>query len=418
VTQRAKALDLFYGMTLMGSVYDTSPLAFEYSPSWLENKDAFPLSVIPLQPGEIASFHVQAFFENLLPEGDLRVYLSTQRKASTLFSLLLEVAGDTAGAFVMLPQGQTPQPAQYEPTTWAAIAHAVQTLSAAAIHVQGDHARISLAGAQDKASIAIFDGRTPLLPKGAAPSTHILKPDIRRLNKIRESAANEAIIMRTASYCGLNTATVFYEPLSHACVVERFDRIPRDDGTLARLVQYDFCQLAGISSEQKYEKEGGPGIAQCAQTIRQYSDRAALDLQAFAMWIFFNIYIGNNDSHAKNLSIYRRPGQGVRLTPFYDLMCTRIYPGLSKEFAFNIGGEVLPGLIDSAHVRGLADQIEMGAKFLQSTARSLAAKIPDALDKAASEISPSLTRSGQSFAEKLVMEVKSVTRRTADRLAE
>ena len=353
-----------------------------------------------------------------MPEGDLRVYLSTQRKASTLFSLLLEVAGDTAGAFVMLPQGETPQPAQYEATTWTAIAHTVETSSAAAIHAPGDHSRISLAGAQDKASIAIFDGQTPLLPKGSAPSTHILKPDIRRLNKIRESAANEAIVTRTAAYCGLNTATVFYEPLSHACVVERFDRIPRDDGILGRLIQYDFCQLAGISSEQKYEKEGGPGIAQCAQMIRQYSDRAALDLQAFAQWIFFNIYIGNNDSHAKNLSIYRRPEKGFRLTPFYDLMCTRIYPGLSKEFAFNIGGEILPGQINSAHVRGLAEQVQMGTKFLQSTALSLAAKIPNAIDKAASEISPHLTRSGQSFAEKLVMEVKSVTRRTADRIAE
>jgi len=54
--------------------------------------------------------------------------------------------------------------------------------------------------------------------------------------------------MRAAAYCGLNTAKVFYEPLSHACVVERFDRIPQDDGTLGRLIQYHFCQLAGINS--------------------------------------------------------------------------------------------------------------------------------------------------------------------------
>ncbi|MDP2222026.1 MAG: hypothetical protein Q8K34_17815 [Hydrogenophaga sp.] len=40
--------------------------------------------------------------ENLLPEGALRVYLSGLRKASTLFAMLLEVAGDTAGGFVLL----------------------------------------------------------------------------------------------------------------------------------------------------------------------------------------------------------------------------------------------------------------------------------------------------------------------------
>lgn len=413
---RVAALDVFYGPVRMGTVHDTSPLDFEYASGWLERQDAFPLSVIALQAGRVTSPQVQAFFENLLPEGELRLYLAEQRKASTLFSLLLAVAGDTAGAFVMLPQGQTPEAPAYEPTTWEALANTVKNMSAAAIQLQGDDTRISLAGAQDKASIAIFDGKTPLLPKGSAPSTHILKPDIRRLAKVRASAANEAIIMRTAAHCGLNTAKVFYEPLTHACIVERFDRFSRADGTLGRLIQYDFCQITGTGSERKYEKEGGPGVAQCAQTIRQYSARAAVDLQAFVQWIFFNIYTGNNDSHAKNLSVYERPGEGVRLTPFYDLMCTRIYPGLSKEFAFNIGGARLPGDMGKAQVEGLAAQIGMGPKYLQSVARSLAAKVPEAIDKATQEIYPDLSRSEQAFADKLSREVKSITKRAVARM--
>lgn len=413
---RVAALDVFYGPVRMGTVHDTSPLDFEYASGWLERQDAFPLSVIALQAGRVTSPQVQAFFENLLPEGELRLYLAEQRKASTLFSLLLAVAGDTAGAFVMLPQGQTPEAPAYEPTTWEALANTVKNKSAAAIQLQGDDTRISLAGAQDKASIAIFDGKTPLLPKGSAPSTHILKPDIRRLAKVRASAANEAIIMRTAAHCGLNTAKVFYEPLTHACIVERFDRFSRADGTLGRLIQYDFCQITGTGSERKYEKEGGPGVAQCAQTIRQYSARAAVDLQAFVQWIFFNIYTGNNDSHAKNLSVYERPGEGVRLTPFYDLMCTRIYPGLSKEFAFNIGGARLPGDMGKAQVEGLAAQIGMGPKYLQSVARSLAAKVPEAIDKATQEIYPDLSRSEQAFADKLSREVKSITKRAVARM--
>ena len=413
---RVAALDVFYGPVRMGTVHDTSPLDFEYASGWLERQDAFPLSVIALQAGRVTSPQVQAFFENLLPEGELRLYLAEQRKASTLFSLLLAVAGDTAGAFVMLPQGHTPEAPAYEPTTWEALANTVKNKSAAAIQLQGDDTRISLAGAQDKASIAIFDGKTPLLPKGSAPSTHILKPDIRRLAKVRASAANEAIIMRTAAHCGLNTAKVFYEPLTHACIVERFDRFSRADGTLGRLIQYDFCQITGTGSERKYEKEGGPGVAQCAQTIRQYSARAAVDLQAFVQWIFFNIYTGNNDSHAKNLSVYERPGEGVRLTPFYDLMCTRIYPGLSKEFAFNIGGARLPGDMGKAQVEGLAAQIGMGPKYLQSVARSLATKVPEAIDKATQEIYPDLSRSEQAFADKLSREVKSITKRAVARM--
>ena len=416
VEPRSTILDVFYGTECIGSVHDTEPLAFAYTQTWLDRQGAFPLSSITLQVGRVTTPQVQAFFENLLPEGEQRVYLAKQRKASTLFSLLLEVAGDTAGAFVMLPRGQTPQPPAYTPTTWEALARTIQNQSAAAIQMQGGHTRISLAGAQDKASIAIFDGSTPFLPQGLAPSTHILKPDIRRLAKVRESAANEAITMRTAAYCGLNTAKVFYQPQTRACVVERFDRVTRADGNLDRLVQYDFCQLTGTGSERKYEKEGGPGVAHCAQTIRQYSASAALDLRAFAQWIFFNLYVGNNDSHAKNLSVYERPGEGMRLTPFYDLMCTRIYPGLSREFAFNIGGTLLPGDIGKAQVQDLAVQIGMGAKYLQSVALELAAKVPDAIDLATQDIAPNLGKGGQSFAEKLGMKVKSMTKRTAARI--
>jgi len=414
--QRTTALDVFYGEELIGTVFDTEPLSFEYAPIWLKRLKPFPLASIPLTPGRLTEPQVQAFLENLLPEGELRAYLSVQRKASTLFSLLQEVAGDTAGAFVMLPQGQKPEAPQYEPTTWESIANTLKTQSAAAIQIKGEDARISLAGAQDKATIAIFDGHTPMLPKGHAPSTHILKPDIRRLAKVRDSAANEAIIMRTAKHCGLKTAEVFYEPLSKSCVVKRFDRIRRQDGGLSRVIQYDLCQLAGTVSEKKYEKEGGPGIEDCVKLIRQHSARAALDLQALVQWIFFNIYVGNNDSHAKNLSMYTLPGEGVRLTPFYDLMCTRIYPGLSKEFAFNIGGQVLPGQMGHAELQGLAKQLDMKPRYLQSVAQELAAKMPMAIDQAIEEFVPTLSAGSRTFATHLGHEVKSITQKAAARL--
>lgn len=414
--QRTTALDVFYGEELIGTVFDTEPLSFEYAPIWLKRLKPFPLASIPLTPGRLTEPQVQAFLENLLPEGELRAYLSVQRKASTLFSLLQEVAGDTAGAFVMLPQGQKPEASQYEPTTWESIANTLKTQSAAAIQIKGEDARISLAGAQDKATIAIFDGHTPMLPKGHAPSTHILKPDIRRLAKVRDSAANEAIIMRTAKHCGLKTAEVFYEPLSKSCVVKRFDRIRRQDGGLSRVIQYDLCQLAGTVSEKKYEKEGGPGIEDCVKLIRQHSARAALDLQALVQWIFFNIYVGNNDSHAKNLSMYTLPGEGVRLTPFYDLMCTRIYPGLSKEFAFNIGGQVLPGQMGHAELQGLAKQLDMKPRYLQSVAQELAAKMPMAIDQAIEEFVPTLSAGSRTFATHLGHEVKSITQKAAARL--
>jgi serine/threonine-protein kinase HipA len=417
VTPRPDRLDVYFGAERVGTVHDASPIAFEYAAAWLERAEPMAIAAITLRPGRHDSAAVQAFFENLLPEGELREYLAAQRKASTLFSLLFEVAGDTAGGFVILPGGKLPQPPAYEPTTWEAIAAALRKKSAAAIDLRGEGARISLAGAQDKTSLAIFDDGVPWLPKGASPSTHILKPDIKRLAKVWHSAANEAIVMRTAAHCGLPTAEVFYEPCTQSCVVRRFDRMTRHDGTLARLVQYDLCQLAGTVSDRKYEKEGGPDLHKCAELIRRYSTQAALDLRHFIDWIAFNLYVGNNDSHAKNLSLHAVPGQGVLLTPFYDLMCTRLYPGLSQEFAFSIGGEFKPGSMAREHLESLAKQLGMRPQFFVSRATELAAKMPDALHRALDEIHPVLSGSAKALAAKLVHFVQSTTKKTAARLS-
>ncbi len=414
---RPDHLDVYYGSELVGTIHDTSPVGFEYAPAWLDRHERMTVAAIALQPGRHATPAVQAFFENLLPEGELRHYLAEQRKASTLFSLLLEVAGDTAGAFVIVPGGQSPQPATYEATTWEALAAALGKTSASAIDLHGSDARISLAGAQDKTSLAIFDDGIPRFPRGTSPSTHILKPNIKRLAKVWHSAANETITMRAAARCGLPTADVFYEPHTQSCVVRRFDRLARPDGKLARLVQYDLCQLAGTVSEKKYEKEGGPGLAACAELIRRYSTQPAVDLRHFVDWIFFNLYAGNNDSHAKNLSIYNLPGKGVTLTPFYDLMCTRMYPGLSQEFAFAIGGEYKPAAMTKGQLTPLAQQLGMRPQFLVQQAANLARRLPDALGGAVEEVKPLLPHSAKIMADRMQRFILSTTRKIAARLA-
>ena len=411
------SLDVFYGDELVGSIADTAPLTFQYSPAWLGRAAPMAVAAIPLVAGSNDSRAVQAFFENLLPEGELRQYLAEQKKASTLFSMLREVAGDTAGGFVIVPGGQQPAAPTYEATTWEALAGLLGEKSASAIDVKGRGARISLAGAQDKASIAIFDDGVPRLTRGTAPSTHILKPDIRRLSKVWHSAANETIVMLTAANCGLPTAQVFYEPHTQACVVRRFDRVARTDGTLGRLVQYDLCQLAGTTSEKKYEKEGGPGIAACAELIRAYSSEPAVDLRAFVSWILFNLDVGNNDSHAKNLAMVEVHGQGVALAPFYDLMCTRLYPGLSPEFAFAIGGETRPGAVTREHLDAMATELRMRPQFIARLARELAGAMPAAVEQARQTVTPSLSRSAKGLAGRLKRFVLSSTVRAVGRVA-
>jgi serine/threonine-protein kinase HipA len=416
---QSERLDLWLGDELVGTLHDTSPMSFEYATGWLASDEPMAVAAIALQAGRIDSAAVRAFFENLLPGGELRDVVAQQRQASSLFSLLLAVAGDTAGGFVIVPGGQTPTRASYEPTTWEALGALLREKSAAAIDIQGKGARVSLAGAQDKTGIAIWGDGVPRLPKGTSPSSHILKPNIKRLHKVWHSAANETIVMLAAAHCGLPTAEVFYEPHTQSCVVRRFDRVPRLDGSLmrlGRLVQYDLCQLAGVVSDKKYESEGGPGVVLCAELIRRYSTQAALDLRHFIAWIFFNLYVGNNDSHAKNLSLYRVPGHGVALAPFYDLMCTRLYPGLSPNFAFAIGGETKPGRVTSAHVAEMARELGMRPQFVVQQARELAAKMPDAISQAVETVKPLLPSGARVMAGRLQDFVLSTTKKTAARL--
>jgi serine/threonine-protein kinase HipA len=408
-------LDVFIGAELVGSVFDSLPLSFRYAEEWLGRPQPAQIAAIAPAPGLINSEAVTAFFENLLPEGELRSFIAASKKASTLFALLREVAGDTAGGFVILPAGTRPAAPLYTPTSWKALG-ALLGKNSAAIDLKGEQARISLSGAQDKAAIALFADGAPQLPLGTSPSSHILKPNIQRLAKVWHSAANEAIVMTAAAHCGLPTAEVFYEPYTQACVVKRFDRVLLGDGTLGRIMQYDLCQLSALASDKKYEKEGGPGIAQCAQLIRRYSTAPAVDLKNLLSWLFFNLYTGNNDSHAKNLSIYRAPGQGVRLTPFYDLMCTRVYPGLSQEFAFAFGGEVMPGAITQAHVRQMAKDMGIRPDFALGIGDDMAQRVPGAIESAISVVEPNLSPGAKTLALRVGQFVLKTTRQIARRI--
>lgn len=257
--------------------------------------------------------------------------------------------------------------------------------------------------------ISIDAAGQPLLPLGSTPSTWIVKPNIRGFDKVWSSAVNEAILMRAAAHCGMNVAESFFEPVTRACVVKRFDRIPGPGGSIARLQQYDFCQLSGMESGKKYESEGGSGIAQCAELIRSHSAQPAVDMKRFCEWIFFNFYTRNNDSHAKNLSLYTRPGQGASLTPFYDLMDTRFYPGLSFRFAFRIGGEDQPGKVTRAHVLAMASELNLKPRFVLDVAHSLHAKIEPSLQQSIDEIASELDHAGRTLAQKLQQHVLGIT---------
>lgn len=91
--KRPTELSVFLNDDVVGAVFDTEPLSFEYDDSRLSARNALPVGRIPRQPGRQDGAEVVAFFDNLLPEGDLRAHLARKHRASTVFSLLLELGG-------------------------------------------------------------------------------------------------------------------------------------------------------------------------------------------------------------------------------------------------------------------------------------------------------------------------------------
>lgn len=422
--ENLKVLSVFMDENLVGALHNEEPLAFSYDASWLSSGSNKPLhDTIPLAAGRITTPHVHAFFENLLPEGDQRRMLSLRYHVSSIFGMLAVAGGDTAGALVLLPEGEKPAPPQYQKMTWEQvdkILHAEAKLDDFEEEHEGaedlPESRISISGAQFKLLLSIDEQGDPMRPLGTSPSTHILKPDMVRNDiKLFATAVNETIVMRAARLCELPTAFVLYQPEVRACLIERYDREFRKDHSLQRLWQADFCQLAGTPSTKKYEIDGGPSFKLCFDLLKKHSVRPAIDLRNLLRWLFFNLYVGNNDSHAKNISILAT-SEGLRLAPFYDMMSTRVYSGLGPSFAFQIGGEYAPGKMGKAHLEAFARSLEVAPRYVMQIASDMAESVLAALPAAAEELMPNLNHNEKILAERLREKISSIAKRTSSRL--
>lgn len=413
----ADALDVYRADQLVGRLFDERPLRFVYDEAWLGRPDACAISpTLPLTAQGQAGEAVHAFFENLLPEGQVREFLQVSRHSTTVFGLLRSVGGDTASGLTLLPRGERPAPARYRSVTWRELGARLQDTALPALIAENEGgARISLAGAQDKLLVHIQPDGSLGIPEGAAPSSHILKPDIRGFGKVWGSALNETLVMQLAHRLGLGAAPATYQPETRACLVARYDREPDGKGGLRRLHQLDLCQLAGTPSDVKYESDGGPTLAQCRALLGSMGVGAA-DLKRLLQWVFFNLYVGNNDSHAKNLSVLQTPMGGYRLAPFYDLMCTAIYPGLSRRFAFAIGGERRPGAIAAGHLQGMARELGFAPRYVMAVGQALAGELPGALQQVQAGLLAQATAAAErTLLERLGRWIRSNARRHAHR---
>lgn len=381
-----KKLAVYRDAELVGTLFDEAPIKFVYETAWRQNHQEAISPNINLSQEVHSGQAVESYFENLLPEAGIRDLLKLKFQVTSIFGLLSMIGGDTASDLTILPEGEVPQPPQYKAITWQDIADEFTQQQGVIRNIQEeDGLRISLAGAQRKLSICIDNDGNPLLPLGSSPSTYIIKPDIIGVEGVWASAINETFTMTLAAKLELGVAEINYQPIGKACVINRYDRLLNANGQIKRLHQLDLCQIDGKPSTIKYESDGGPTLLRCRELLSQ-SGVIAADIKRFIQWIFFNLYVGNNDSHAKNLSIYFSPKHGVRLTPFYDLLSTSLYPGLSHKFAFNIGGESKQSNIHKDQIIAMSELLGFKPKYVLKIAEEISNDLLSLLDVVSDEI--------------------------------
>jgi serine/threonine-protein kinase HipA len=299
---------------------------------------------MPISKEPYGDTQTDAYFGGLLPESETARIIIGKRygiSPSNNFSLLKAIGYDCAGA-ISCNQIDTPiVPQNSFPLTGRIISddelyrHIVELPQKPLFMDNIEGLRLSLAGAQDKAAVCLIDDQIALAENGC-PTTHILKPTSSYFEGLAE---NEYFCLKIAKRIGLPVPDVQLRKAKDITylLIERYDRRIKDRH-VERIHQEDFCQALGILTSKKYQNEGGPGFKDCFELLKN-TTQPAIDRNFLASALVFNNLICNMDAHGKNFSLLHHTQSNIRLAPFYDIICTRVYQKLTSKMAMKIGSK-------------------------------------------------------------------------------
>lgn len=315
-------------------------LHFSYTEKWMERPGARPISLsLPITKQKYSGELVYNFFDNLLPDNPhIRSKIQARFNVGSghAFDLLRAIGKDCVGAIQLSSeQPESINQLNYKVLSEQDIEKLLQGYKHTALGMErgDDDFRISIAGAQEKTALLKI-GQQWTKPIGTTPTSHIMKLPMGELPQVgidlTDSCENEFICLELARAFGFSVANseVLCFGDQKVLSVERFDRKYASDGSwLMRLPQEDFCQAMGISSAQKYQSDGGPGITDCLNLLMASSngkDRVTFFKTQIFFWLIAAI-----DGHGKNFSVFLEPENSYRMTPLYDVLSA--FPVMSKK---------------------------------------------------------------------------------------
>jgi serine/threonine-protein kinase HipA len=306
-------------------------ISFSYAAEWLAWEHAMPISrSLPLAEQPHKGAPVIAYLENLLPDNQAireRVAAKVNAAGTDAFHMLEKIGRDCVGALQFLNNYDGAAPTQEiegDKLSDSSISKMLKNLASAPLGIEEDEDfRISIAGAQEKSALLFMNGEW-LRPKGMTPTTHILKTQLGVLPNginLSDSVENEFFCMRFCKEMGANIAHVEIHDFedTRALAIERFDRRWTKKEKLIRLPQEDFCQALAVPPSQKYQSDGGPSIKDGIKLL-QGSNTPTDDQMAFFRAQILFWLLAATDGHAKNFSLFLRPGNSFVMTPLYDIL--------------------------------------------------------------------------------------------------
>jgi serine/threonine-protein kinase HipA len=189
--------------------------------------------------------------------------------------------------------------------------------------------KMSISGAQEKISLSLSADRNSL-EVVASGGRYILKPESSLFSSVPQI---EQLTMRLANLVSIEVPPFGLIRLKDevmAYIIKRFDRL---DGGVKLQVE-DFCQLSEKPIKDKYD-----GSAElCVKILRKYATEPLIEIRKLYRLILFSWWTDNGDMHLKNFSLITTPEGIHRLSPAYDLICTKLVIP-DDTLAMPIGGQ-------------------------------------------------------------------------------
>ena len=238
---------------------NSSDAVFAYDDTYLNNPAAAPISIsLPLQSEPFTAVRTRNYFEGLLPEGFLKMTVAQRMRTdeNDYLSMLAALGRECLGAIMITDDSEDDTTPSYERLGTEQLRDLAREGVAMSVQLVAK-AHLSLAGASGKVGL-YYDPENFAwyVPKGYAPSTHIVKQSHVRLDAI---VANEQLALSVASELGIEVPESHIINLGEAqedevlFATKRYDRIiDLKNGSM----------ISGLPAPVRLHQEG-PGNGNC-----------------------------------------------------------------------------------------------------------------------------------------------------------